>query len=217
MLYHDRFEYSVSAGLFEANCLRPWSRTENSHESLDARIEYRSHLQHRIVNYAGSWRGPNKNFTEIDRVALHSVLDWHLADKQPHKLIVSSHWIDIFVNDVDSLYDEEFYGFLNNPQIKQAKICLPRDVVLLKNPQHTHRIFLRERRMSAEDSAKLRDFVANQRSEIRINPALEYWLPLNGRYLNGNNFIDCSNPGYEMLLQLLIPGIVRKTLRIEPR
>lgn len=217
-LYHNAFQYSVSGHLFEAACLRRYGSAPDTHRALDQRITHAKNVR-RHPNYGGSWRisDRTRDITEKDATALHCFLDWHLQDKQPHKLSISTHWIDIFVNDVESLYDEEFFGFLQDVQIKRANVCIAENTILLRNPEHSFRIMFRDRRLDSDQRNKLREFIANQSNEIRINPAFADWLKADYHYIFSSFFIDCNNRGYETLLQLLIPGIVRKTLHILPR
>jgi hypothetical protein len=91
----------------------------------------------------------------------------------------------------------------------------PLDTIRLRDSKYTQRTYLREQAVSAEQRQRLRDFFNNYQDSIRLCPSLNKWIVYaTGRRIFGYYFVDHDDDGWLVLLNLLQPGLVRKTVQI---
>ena len=221
-LFYNRYQYGISAYLFEAAVLRsPRSGRVRDHSTLDENIEFKHQILNRNINYGGSWRGnrtrPGKSFTADDVLALHECLDW-LESNTEDKIVLYDNWIQIYTNDYSSIQRHAFYQHLQHVKLTQAEITHAPDVIQLKNPQHSLRHYFRERWLEEPVVEKLIKFCENYQQEIRLSPNLQDRMTgQRRRWMTSNMFIDTNNMHIQMLFEMSFPGLLRKTYRIEPR
>jgi hypothetical protein len=97
----------------------------------------------------------------------------------------------------------------------EAVINKPRDVVLLKNPKHTHRSYFRYKKITQQQKHNLVKFLENQQNFVRLSPSLLDWL--DNRFFRSQDyfFIDHDGVNWLTMLSLVCPDIIRKTMQIE--
>jgi hypothetical protein len=108
---------------------------------------------------------------------------------------------------------------------REAQPCLPRDVVQLKNSQHSYRSWLRERRVSVEQAQHFWNFLTQRGDHYRVNPDTRrrlYSMATNPqsriRYPFGrHSYIDHHSDQDLTMIELVLPGFIRKTLPIQTK
>jgi hypothetical protein len=101
------------------------------------------------------------------------------------------------------------------PAFSEAVIDRPLDTIRLRDSKHTRRTYLKEQAVSAEQRQRLRDFFNNYQDSIRLCPSLNRWIVYaTGRRIFGYYFVDHDDDGWLLMLNLVHPGLIRKTMSI---
>jgi len=208
-LFFDQYEYCFNFKLEEMSALR-----ELDHAYIDRELDYRSNWRSRNPNFGGSWRGQRGEITAEHRTNCHTLCDYLLA-KQDYKLVIYNDWGYVYSSDLTMLRDMEQLSYLTPASMKQVKLDIPRDSILIKSSEHEWRSYFFAGRMTAEQKESLRNFLANQ-TDIRIGPGLKRFLSGSQKhhYINDNAFIDHNGQGIVLMLGLILPKAIRKTLKL---
>ncbi len=230
--YFDLYNYSACLGLAGASALRHWRDNDIHHARSDVikRWHWRSMRSHLIMpglrpmrNQGGSWRVlPRESDEESPgQQCVLSMLDRLRLYQQHIKVQVSHDQLYVYTNDLDIIDDLRQLDGVRLSWVRQAQVDRPRDVVLLRTVNHSRRSYLRERWLSQEQVAHLRNFLEHQ-TEIRVSPGMTKWLlrekpDARGMYVPGGWFIDHNDSGEIFLLEMCVPRLVRKTVDIQQR
>jgi len=203
-LFFNRFQYAITFKLEEASALRGLT----SHETIDHNIDIR-----RIWRSLGSSR--NNVITEQTIKNLHTAYDHFVSAQEPFKFTVSSNQIWVYANCLKFLNSFVALPGVHLPRYTEAVIDRPLNTIMLKNSMHSHRSYLKDLSVTAEQRQRLQNFFSNYPDSIRLSPSLNKWLIYNtGRRTFNYFFIDHDNDGWLVMLNLLHPGLVRKTVEI---
>lgn len=202
-LYYRDYHYSAQFYLKNASALRTLR-----HDVID---EYIAHREYMSV----SW---SKAVSTENARQLHNVCDMFLAFKEPYKKLVYHSHIYFYTSCVE---DIETAG--NHPNIKyfsatKADVCLPPDVVLLKEPKHKYRTYLKERWIPEGQTPVLRKFLLNRENLYSMTPLFKSRLAAWDRfYTMSHFFIDHDDPKDLLMLEMVVPGLIRKTMPIQAK
>ena len=203
-LFFNQFQYGISFNLDEASALRGLA----SHEDIDYNIDIR-----RVWRSLG--RGRHNPIGEQTVKNLHTVYDHFLSAKDPFKFTVSNNQIWLYSNSLEFLNSFVCLPGVNLPKYTEAAINRPLNTILLKNSKYSRRTYLREQAITTEQRQRLADFFSNYQDTVRLSPGLNRWIVYNaGRRTFGYYFIDHDDDGWLLMLSLLHPGLIRKTVEI---
>ena len=215
-LFYNTWRYVTHYQQAEAHVLR-----ELDHRSVDVRLDWiaeRSSM--RRFRWTGNVLGqmspePPRVTPEIKK-GLHDLVDVLTNLQQPHKLVVSTHSFSMYTNDV--LVFDRMETALLMPVIKRCEAWIDRGqgTMLLKDPQHTHRSYFALAQLTQEQKQALVRFLQNQ-TQIRMSPSLVAWSGSRYSRLQDYYFIDHNGAADLTMLNLVQPGLIRKTLQILPR
>lgn len=210
-LFYGQWHYCLRASLLEVSSLRNANFDPQSiDEILDQRRRWRATMQKRW----GRDALPRSEITQQVRENLHHFARFLDGTKVPYKMVISTSNVWIYTNHVDFIAQMDALGYLRYKRFTQAIIDRPLDTVLVKNPRHSFRAYLRSVKMDDAEKQRFKNFLANYH-DIRISPSLKEWLD-QGRFyrIMDYHFVDFSDAGWGLLLGLVRPGIIRKTMQI---
>ena len=218
-LFYDKFEYSIGFYLDEASCLRMLDHIRID-DMIERRKQWREIAQQRWVNGKQNhgiilrrrWRA----ITEKTVEDLHTVAEMLMQNASEFKLVVSINQCHVYTNDlalIDQLDDLKCVNFKTH---NQACITRARDTVKLKDPRHKLRSYFKLCKISNEQKDHLMDFLYNQRDQVRVSPALQRWIDQPFTRTQDYYFVDHDSQTWLTMLNLVCPGIVRKTMHIIP-
>lgn len=213
--YYDRWQYVMSFYVPEVNALR-----ELDHDVIDhvirARQRWRELSQHRRNRSNILITGHGRQIiNELTIRNLHALADVLIHSQYEFKSVVSINTMWVYSNDTE-LFDELMaLDFVLIPSFSQAVITRARNTIQLRNPKHSQRSYLRMVKMSAEQKAQLSRFLRNSQTYVRLSPALTSWLDNKFMRLQDYFFVDHSGDQWLTLLNLVHPGLIRKTLQIQ--
>jgi hypothetical protein len=207
----------MSFHLDEVSCLR-----ELNHQYIDVIIERRRQWREISLQRWNNSGPINKNIvtrrakeiTDDNVKNLHTLTDVLLRSRVDFKLVtsVSSAWI--YTNNIALVEQLKELDFLIWPTYTQAVINRPKNTIRLKQPKHTHRSYLRSVKLTEEEKIQLRNFFTNQVECIRISPALLTWMGDKFYRTQDYFFVDHNEKSWLIMLSLIKPGLVRKTVEL---
>ena len=208
-------------------------------------LEKRQRLYYRKYQYAVNLWYPGfkiMNNLDLDRIGSEwyrtvSFYNFHTC-RLEEVLKTASRLLDIenskdFEFKVSNSWNNRFYYF-NNPSYidrftkvphaevidcREAEVCLPDGVVLLKNPKYRYRTYFRERKITSDRSQEFLKKLNAYGDYFYMNPSTKQRLTQNSfRYpFSRNSFIDYSNSQDRLLLEMLLPGYFGSTMPIQAK
>jgi hypothetical protein len=152
------------------------------------------------------------NADAIDQ--LHELADTLASAQVGYRMIAGSDRAWIYTNDVCLLEEITIRHRVDEIKYTEAVINRAKNTIRLKNSLHTHRSYFKCIKLDSANVDNLVNFLRNQQGNIRFSPALDYWLTLPNTRLWDNFFIDHDGEQYTLMLALVCPGIIRKTVLI---
>lgn len=206
-LFYDQYEYCLNFKLSALSVMR-----DLDHQCIDRVLNHRAQwLTNK--NFGGSWRSHNP-ITDEMRANCHALCDFLLSQKN-YKLVISQDWGYIYSSNMAMLKDLENLSYIQAISVKQAMVDRPRGTLVIKSSKHEFRSYFRARRITAELKKNLHDFLSGQ-DDIRIGPGLADSISDSNRYcyINDNCFIDHNGQGIVVMLNLILPRAIRKTVQL---
>lgn len=220
-LFYNQFRYCVGFHLNEVSCLK-----HLDHDYIDAllarRAEWSKIHQQRQQATRGGIAFPSMHtrlarrpiITKETGDALHALADHLLNTTHDYKLVTSVDRAWVYTNNLNLMNQLDQLTALENKFYTEAIIDRPVDTIKLKQSVYQQRSYFKTLKMTAKQKHQLAQFVENQQAHIRISPALTEWF--NDGYLRTQDyfFIDHNGDSWLVMLALVQPGIIRKTLAI---
>jgi hypothetical protein len=205
----------VGFHLDEVSCLR-----ELNHQYIDTIIERRRQWREIALQRWNATQG-NKNIitrrardiTEEDVENLHTLTDVLLRSREDFKLVTSVNTAWVYTNSTELIDSVDRLPFILERTHTQAQINRPKNTIRLKNPQHRHRSYLKCVKLTSEEKGQIVNFFTNQ-TEIRISPALSQWMEDRWHRTQDYFFIDHDEESWLVMLSLVKPGLIRKTVNL---
>lgn len=203
-LYYHQWQYVILFLLPEASMLR-----DLTHEKIIQVVQYRNQWTVR--------RGVKSHITPETQQILHDACDYLLSRPNPYKKVVCGNGMWLYTNNLEDFKD---LGTIPTGQvlyINQAQVSLTPNAVTLKHPRHAYRTYFRERWLSNDELSVLRRYFGARTGMFRQGPGFAKLVTGKRMWLMGNYFVDHNEPNADFLINLAVPGIVRKTLPIVAR
>lgn len=208
-LFFGKWHYYALFHLPEAHVLR-----KLDHDHIDRGISIRREWQKRSVNFGGSWYGRNSVITDFDVMNLHSMCDFLLYDSTAKKIMIYSDNLYVYSNDLNLFDRIERIGAARRLSTVQVKLSGTPGTVVLKNPKHKLRSYFSGRDLDTNIRDSVKQFLTSQ-TAIRLSPALTHWTNIHYRFTAPYFFIDHNDAGIILMLNMISPGLIRKTMTIE--
>lgn len=180
-----------------------------AHKNIDQSITYRNQW---IASRSG--RDPVSSDT---REVLHDACDYLLTRAHPFKKVVCGNGLWLYTNNPEDFADITSIPGGEVLYINQAKVTLTANAVTLKHPRHSFRTYFKERWLSNDELAILRRYFDTRRDLFRLGPGFAKVVTGRRMWLMGNHFVDHDEPNADFLINMAVPGIVKKTLPIIAR
>ena len=208
------------------------------HDMSTARIEHRSQLYHGNYKYAiAAHYSGSRYLRSLDPRVINNRYQnvWMAADMPLHELVELADRLDqlstkfkrvcgwctmhFYSNDAD-LFDclDKLPG-LRIIDYRVAEITKPKDVLLRKNPRYNYRSYFRERRIETGKRHDFLNFVLSRGDYLyldkttqgRLRKEICYYPFLRHSYIEYNSPMDLT------MIEMVLPGLIRKTLPIQAK
>ena len=173
----------------------------------------------RVIQHRNSWGldGRWKRITEEEQHELIQVCDYLLSRSNPFKRIVSQHTMYLYTNNPEDFDNLNGVGGLVVTNRTQVNVSLQPNVVTLNNPRHSYRTYFRERWLKNHELINLREYFQVRSDQFRLSPGFQLFVDGRRLWLMANYFVDHNEPQADFLINMAVPGIVKKTLPIVAR
>jgi len=219
--FYGKYRYCIAFTLDEANALKSLD-----HQYIDAIIERRI-LWREVAQQR--WSGGSQNFkhtiiskrwraiTDKTSEDLHDFAEILISTSVEFKLVTSVNNGWVYTNTVSLIKKLKNLDYLTDKDYTEAVVSRPKNTVKLKTPKHTHRSYLKSIKLSNQQKQNLINFFANQAEHVRVAPAFNKWL-VESPYLRTQDyfFIDHIGESWLVMVNLIYPGLIRKTMEIIP-
>jgi len=203
-LYFHAWQYVILFHLPEASFLR-----DLRHEKIDQTIAYRNEWIGR--------RGGARTITPTEQQILHDACDYLLTRCHPFKKVVCGNGIWLYTNNLEDFADIAIIPTGQVLYINQAEVTMTPNAVTLKRPRHAFRTYFRERWLTNDELTTLRRYFDTRRDIFRLGPGFARLVQGRRMWVASNHFVDHDEPSADFLINMAVPGIVRKTLPIIAR
>lgn len=158
-----------------------------------------------------------KDITDKTLEDLHNFADLLISTSTEFKLVTSVNQGWIYTNVVSFIKKIKSLNYLKNKDYTEAIVSRPKGTIKLQDPKHTHRSYLKSIKLTGQQKQNLINFFANQLDHVRVAPAFNKFL-IESPYLRTQDyfFIDHVGESWLVMLNLIYPGIIRKTMEIVP-
>ncbi len=195
-----------------------------SHEHIDDMIarrqQWREIAQQRWSNGGRSFGTiMGRRWTEITEKTtadLHTLAQVLLDSDADFKLVVSINQGHVYTNDMPLLKKLDALSVLNYKSYSQAQVVRPINTIQLKKARHQFRTYFAMCRLTWQEKDALGDFLVAQQDHVRVSPALQRWIDQPFNRTQDYFFVDHDTESWLTMLNLVRPGIVRKTMHIIP-
>jgi hypothetical protein len=184
-----------------------------NHEQINKLIEFRNNHH---------WAIGKLHQIQIDN--LHHCCG-HLTDiKTDFK--ITTHYDGIYfytsnLSDIDQLLTLDFFS--NQYHIvRQSMVVYDKNFVYLKNPKFLYRSYLSNQRINYNGYQTLTNFIQENKDYIKVNARLDWLLNYETdvtqhKYIHSSDFIDHTTDSEILMINLIIPNLVRKTFKIKAK
>ena len=226
-LYYDRYAYCVH-----------WSQTgiRNIGHDLD---QAQLHRTFRDWDHEPEWQSNwyNRNGdlkkpqVRKDLETVQSYLARQREQGLDFKLVFGWNCVYVYTNDVT--VSDVFRHIKSGVRLRitQVQVQGSPDIISLVKPRHSFRSYFRRKEFSEQEQDVLLRWVQNQQDQVHMSPALRQWLesPLmaktpfgapsiwirpRSRWSSTHFYIEHDNSVYLTMLQMIKPGIIRRTLPV---
>ena len=215
-LFYGLYQYSASFQLQECWVFRYTLEHDQIDERLTRQQEWREKMRQR-------WPSDQMNryhsiIDDITRANTHVMADFITAIKDPYKIIIENKVMRIYTNDLALINQIDQLTYVQKKRYAQAVVNRPRDTIRLKKSKHQLRSYFKETRISPEDKQAIAQFLTGQK-DVRVGAGLQAWLDEKRsiyitKWTRDYFFVDYTNPSWLTMLNLVRPGLIRKTVAI---
>lgn len=209
-LFYDRFEYCFVFHQDEAGSLR-----KLTHQYVSSALALRrtwAKMRHRGTNPYGPYTIGSLD-AELEN-CLHEMCDFLLAIEPEHKIVIVCNEIRIYLNSMELIKSWASKEQFKSAQVSQAVVVRPKNTIALKNPKHSYRAYFHTAHFTDVEKTTLRNFLNSQKDQIRTGPALTNWLYNKWLWSMDTFFVDYDNEQWLLMLAIVHPGLIRKTMAI---
>jgi len=200
----------MSAHIKESGAVR-----KLSHKHIDDIIAVRRMYMLTNKNF---YRYRMQDITDDVVENLHKFCQFLLDTTHKFKLVVEFSTIRLYAES-DELFQQLLASdvVMSGVRYSEVNINRPKDTVQLKNPVHTHRSYFKRTRPTEVEKRAITQLLLNNAETIKASPALMAWTEQKDAWYQWTQphfFIDHSDESWVIMLSLIRPHMIKKTIPI---
>jgi hypothetical protein len=212
-LWFHAYDHCLRFYINEGSALR-----YQSHEAINRTIARRKEWGRRMAQgyQPGSWSWKPLEISDSDLANLHAMCDFFLSEQRTYKLMISGNWLYLYTRDTSLIDDVIGISFLDPKKMLQTQVKLVGQpgTIIQKKPKHSRRSFFRSMGLTLAQRDSLFGFLDRQ-DKIRLSPSLKYAITSQHTTRTMDYFfIDHDDDSVLIMLSLIVPNIIRRTLPI---
>lgn len=198
-LYYGKWSYCITWNFPFANLLR----------SLDLKI----------MDRAIQWRNSYYKYKlqQQQRAELYRAVDYLKSIHNPYRKVVSSNTVWFYTNTPNDFADIDSIKTGQLVSTAVIDVCLPLNTLLRKNPTHKFRTYFQEDRLDPTRGENLKKYFITRANTFKLSPSFDKMVYSKQLWTFNHYFVDYNDPGDALLIQLVCPGIIRKTMPIQAK
>ena len=215
-LFFDQYRYCVRASLHWVEACRGLNEDRIKHllEMWDSHSYYR-----KKINYGGSWRDREYFVPHTLEPRLMIANQWFVEHVQDVKLQFLRDKVFVYTNDTKHPGQMADLDVFDDISVTEIRLDRPRGTVKARYPGFQVRAYFRPTHITQQQRDSLVNFLNTNEAELRTNIGLERFInhdPKRFNYLTLRDyfFVDLRDERLLSVLELMCPGIVRKTMDI---
>lgn len=231
-LFYDRYHYSLRFYLQEFHCIRPWHDAGHNNDLVDLLIlidRYRNAHDRRRDKFSATTWFPKHLRDPVSTAHAQKELQNNLSTfvetawpyREEIKVVATTNWGYVYSNNLDLLKKIAALPGLEKQRLQQMVIDRPLNTVALRKKQHNYRTYFRDLRVTETQRDQIQHYL-DQQQDIRVCPSLKSWKTTDQTYSWVKNvawsrstfFFDHQGAADALMLEMIVPGIIRKTLQI---
>ena len=216
-LFFDQYKYCIRGEL-------PWvevCKSLNKDRIKSLLDMWDSHRHYRKkINFGGSWKNKEEYYLpELLEPSLYIANRWFVDHQQDVKLQFFRDKVFIYTNNQHHLNELNDLNVYVDLSVTEINLDRPRDTVKARYPGFIVRAYLRPMHITHNQREALTNFITTNESEIRTNVGLERFISLDPKRYNYYTlrdyfFVDLRDERLLSVLELMCPGLIRKTVDI---
>jgi len=216
-LFFDQYKYCIKGELPWVEVCKSLSkdRIKSLLDMWDSHRHYR-----KKINFGGSWKNKEEYYLpELLEPSLYIANRWFVDHQQDVKLQFFRDKVFIYTNNQHHLNELNDLNVYVDLSVTEINLDRPRDTVKARYPGFIVRAYLRPMHITHNQREALTNFITTNESEIRTNVGLERFINLDPKRYNYYTlrdyfFVDLRDERLLSVLELMCPGLVRKTVDI---
>lgn len=170
----------------------------------------------RVKNYGGSWATRNlwDPITETTAEDLFSALSVFEHYNNQYKLTISGNWGYVYTNSPEMIDAVKELSGVKQTSLRRAIVDRPRDTVRVRGSRHQYRTILKNRTLTDQERVYFVNWLNNNQKNLRLGPALKAWINQSSNIVQDYYFFDHHSMSDVAMLNLVRPGLVRRTQTI---
>ena len=217
-LYYDQYRYCFRVVLLYAETIGQ----QLDHQRIDKMVQMRENFSHygRKINFGGTWRERETTPSQHDVDNLHTLCDFFIANKQDIKIQFLKNKCFIYTNRLELSEQLDQLGMFEEVRVNEIDLSRPRDTVKSRYPGYHLRIYFKPMTVTTKERENILNFVDNNDYHIKLNVGMErfcseYRQVRSSRLtLRDYYYIDLKDKRLASMLELAVPGVIRKTMEI---
>lgn len=211
-LFLGKFEYCVGFAFDEVSALRIYNKTIPDEFRIRETLEKRKHYRSMFLGLTLNNQKTPLSKDEIDNVvALGAYFQSHKTEIRYH---VSINYIWVYTNNLDIVSDLSTFSGSYRHSIKRALVVKELGAITLKNPKFKFRTYLRFQKFDDVTKAAFVQQLKNNAENLCASKGLQKFLEYDYSCTQDHHFIDHNEEKWILILYVVCPGVVRKTLPI---
>lgn len=220
-LFFDQYRYVVSFYLKHSSALRNMPNDiDQAKEYVTERLDWVTRRQ----NHGGNWGssrvslGSAQKENNASLAGLLNLVALLLPNRDKMHLMVSVNWGYVYTSDLELVKNLYELPGISVKKIKEAVVDRPRDSIKISNPKFSKRSYFKDTWISMELKNTIGNYLRNQEN-IRISPSLMQLFtdakPTTKRALLGrHHFVEYNDESILLMLGLIAPGLIRRTVAV---
>jgi hypothetical protein len=209
-LFYDQYRYCASGELNYAKLLRGFDC-----ETLGHRIKtYRSMTKNEFGYFFYSYGQGRKPIIDQTELCLYNFLDLLESIENDHKIVLGWHDFYFYTNNIDDVNRVLAADGVHAKPVVETVVTHPAKTIVRKRSDYQYRCYLSNSIITQSQYDQLIKFFNNHCESIRLSKTFREWLDKDYKYCRDYFFFDYNDSGLSLLLEMIIPGLIKETVKI---
>jgi hypothetical protein len=189
--------------------------TANILGTIEKRIAWRNHV--RSKNWGGNWTAiaidPITENVKQDLIDFRNQLADHVGS---FKLMRYTNWGYFYTNDLSLISTLSKLPYLKSKSYQRCLVTRPLDTIARRDSKWAFRSYTRYKKLSTKEKTALGTFFHHNHDDVRMSRSMQEFFDGNYAAIFDYFFFDYNHQGILSMVDIMCPGLIRKTKKIIP-